>query len=212
MNHVSKKITISAKDPPLSVMKNLRYSPIDVTDKASKNPFVIEVKEHLSSKINDSAGKLRRQLGNSNKDLQEKFFGWKNRADTFVDLRSGEYVEILKKKLQQEWGVEQVTENDIEELKITNAKEVTQHWNKLQLSGEENFQLMHQLYNSIYKTDRNGQVVDALPVHIDRWVDEDTGKWQMKRIDNMKLGQSAIETSNSLRRDIETQLNLFYKN
>ena len=212
MNHVSNKITISAKDPPLSVMKNLRYNPIDMTEKASKNPFVIEINAYVSAQKNETAGKIRRALGRSNRDIQLRFLEWKNRAKTFVNLQSKEYVEKLKGQLKVDWEVEQVTEDDIKKFIISNAEELQQYRNKLQLVGEENFQLMQQLYNLIYKIDRNGQLVDALPIHVDRFQDLDTEEWKINRINTMQLSKSEIETSNNLRKDIETQLNQFWLN
>ena len=212
MNQVSNKITISAKDPPLSVMKHLRYTPIDMTEKASKNPFIIEVNAYVSAQKNEAAGGIRRKLILSNRDIKLRFSEWQKRAKTFVNLQSEEYVEILKDQLKVDWEVEQVTEDDIKNLRIRNVEELKQYRNKLQIVGEQNFQLMQQLYNLIYKTDRNGQVVDALPIHIDRFQDLDTEEWKINRIDTMQLSKSEIETSNSLRTDIQTQLDRFYLN
>ena len=62
---------------------------------------------------------------------------------------------------------------------------------------------MQQLHDLIYKTDRNGKLVDALPVHIDRWMDEDTGEWQMEKKDTMNMSKMVIRESESLRNDIE---------
>lgn len=212
MNQVSNKISISAKDPPMSVMKGYRHSPIDVTDKASKNPFVLEVNAYVSAQKNKDASKIRRALGRSNRDIQLRFLEWKNRAKTFLNLQSKESVEKLKGELKVEWGVEQVTEDDIKNFRIRNAKELQKYRNQLQLVGEENFQLMQQLYNLIYKTDRNGQLVDALPIHLDRFQDLDTEEWKINRIDTMQLSKLEIEESNNLRKDIETKLNQFWLN
>jgi len=212
MNQVSNKISISAKDPPLSVMKHLRYTPIDMTEKASKNPFIIEVNAYVSAQKNEAAGGIRRKLILSNRDIKLRFSEWQKRAKTFVNLQSEEYVEKLKGQLKKEWEVEQVTEDDIKNLRIRNVEELKQYRNKLQIVGEQNFQLMQQLYNLSFKIDRNGQLVDALPIHVERYLDLDTDKWKFDRINTMQLSKSEIEKSNDLRKDIETKLNQFWLN
>ena len=183
MNEFSNRITISAKDPPLSVMKHLRYTPIDMTEKASRNPFVIEVNAYVSAQKNKHASQIRRALVRSNMNMNNKFDIWTSR---------------LKK--YREYSTEE------------NAKNLKEYQEVLRVSGQENFQLMQQLYNLIYKTDRNGQVVDALPIHVERYLDLDTDEWKFDRINTMQLSKSEIETSNNLRKDIETQLNQFWLN
>ena len=183
MNQVSNKITISAKDPPLSVMKHLRYTPIDVTDKASKNPFVIEVNAYVSAQKNKEASQIRRALVRSNMDLNNKFDTWTSRFNKYLA-------------------------NNTEE----NAKELKNYQEVLKVSGQENFQLMQQLYNLSYKIDRNGQLVDALPIHVERYLDLDTDEWKFDRTNTMQLSKSKIEESNNLRKDIETKLNQFWLN
>ena len=182
MNQVSNKITISAKDPPLSVMKDYRYTPIDVT-KASKNPFVIEVNAYVSAQKNKEASQIRRALVRSNMDLNNKFDTWTSRLNKYRENKTDENAHWLKK-----------------------------YQKELNVSGQENFQLMQQLYNLSYKIDRNGQLVDALPIHVERYLDLDTDKWKFDRINTMELSKSEIERSNNLRKDIETKLNQFWLN
>ena len=183
MNQVSNKITISAKDPPLSVMKHLRYTPIDMTEKASKNPFVIEVNAYVSSQKNKDASQIRKALGVSSIDLEWNFDRWTGRVKKY--------------------------KNDMSE---ENAEELKEWQNKLQLAGQKNFQLMQQLYDLIYKIDGNGKLVDALPIHVERYLDLDTDEWKFDRTNTMELIKSEIEESNKLRKDIEPKLNQFWLN